>query len=408
MFPWRKPKHEEEEPLVPHGLVWQATEEPAENPSSEAPQKPSQPAPPIEIKPKSDLSGDTSSVTAARKPVASAEAIPPIVWPSPDNLKRDIPPYIPSGDTPSHQGLRLIHSAKIDRPSIHPKREKDLLANLRNQLQAISRNFSRQRQDTSRFIAEVLSECSLIFSRASATLKMRQRMLRERYESAEFRRTLASAAQVALQRVQATCSRVRPPAANFKLRAANILASALAYTSLTAHRILAAKVRVRLKPNAISAGWGDADIRTKLAEWQPQARILLARARAEWTLNQRRLARDSRLWTSVGMAALSALLAVAFISIVRHYATESLPSRYMSREIVTVTSSAVKPLSAEPPGEVDAKAVQELRPKSVQSARAHAAPVRPKSVPKSRRTEDDDYVARDTYVYYGNRSNRSH
>jgi hypothetical protein len=407
MFPWRKPKHEEEEPLVPHGLVWQATEEPAENPSSEAPQKPSEPAPPIEIKPKSDFSGDTSIVTAARKPVASAEAIPPIVWPSPDNLKRDIPPYIPSWDTPSHQGARLIHSAKIDRPSIHPKREKDLLANLHKQLQAISRDFSSQRQDMSRFIAQVLSECSLIFSRASATLKLRQRMLRERYESAEFKRTLATATQVALQQLQAACSRARPYGAKVKLRAADLLGSALAI-QLKARRILAARVTVRLKRNVISSAWGDADIRTKLSQWQPHARILLARARAEWTLNQRRLARDSRLWTSVAMAALSAVLALAFISIVRHYATESLPSRHMSREIVTVTSSAVKPLSAEPPGEVDAKAVQELRPKSVQAARAHAAPVRPKSAPKSRRTEDDDYIARDTYVYYGNQSNRSH
>jgi hypothetical protein len=408
MFPWRKPKHDEDEPLVPHGLVWQATEEPAENSSPEPPQKPSQPAPPIEINPKSDLSCDASTVTTAKKPVANAEVIPPIAWPSPDQLKREIPPFNTSGNITSDKGPRLIHSANIDRPSIHLKREKELLVNVHNQLGAISRSLSSQRRGMSRFIAGMLRECSLIFSRASATLKLRQRMLRERYESAEFKRTLASAAQVALQRVRATCSRARPYGANFKLRAANILASALAYTSLTARRILAAKVRVRLKRNAISSAWGDADIRTKLSQWQPQARILLARARAEWTLNQRRLARDSRLWTSVAMAAFSALLAVAFISVVRHYATESLPSRHMSREIGPVTASAVKPQSAEPPKQIAAKAVQELKPKSVQPARAHAAPARPKTAPKPRRTEDGDYVARDTYVYYGNQPNRSH
>jgi hypothetical protein len=112
------------------------------------------------------------------------------------------------------------------------------------------------------------------------------------------------------------------------------------------------------------------------------------------------------------MAALSALLGLAFISVVRHYATESLPSRHMSRdmsrEIVPVTSSAVKTLSAEPPKQTAARAVQELKPKSVPPKRPHAAPVRPKSPPKTRRTEDDDYVARDTYVYYGNQQNRSH
>jgi hypothetical protein len=108
------------------------------------------------------------------------------------------------------------------------------------------------------------------------------------------------------------------------------------------------------------------------------------------------------------MAAFSALLAVAFISVVRHYATESLPSRQMSRETVPVTTSAVKPLSAESPKQIAAKTVQELKPKSVQTARTHAAPVRPKTATKPRRTEAGDYVARDTYVYYGNQPNRSH
>jgi hypothetical protein len=108
------------------------------------------------------------------------------------------------------------------------------------------------------------------------------------------------------------------------------------------------------------------------------------------------------------MASLSAVLALTFISVVRHYATESLPSHHMSREIVPVTSSAAIPLSAAPPKQTTARPVQELKRKSVPPRRPLAAAVRPKGPPKSRRTEDDDYVARDTYVYYGKQPNRSH
>ncbi len=417
MFSKRKPKHEEDEPLVPHGLVWQATEEPAESSGPETPQKPSPPAAPIEINPKSELSGDTSIVRIAKKPRANAEPVPPIAWPSQEQLKRDISGSIQSGNVPSHKGPRLIHSANIDRPSSVDKREKELLATFGNLLRAISKGLSSQRQAMSRFIAEMLRESSLIFSRKYVALKRHQRILRERNESDEFKRTLAGIAHVGIQRVRATCSRARLDGANFKLHAANLLESPLAYIRRKARRILAAQVRVRLKRDAISSSWGDADLRTKLAQLQPHARILLARLKAEWTLKQRGLGRDSRLWTSAGMAALSALLGLAFISVVRHYATESLPSRHMSHEIVPVTLSTAKPpraepqkpVSAEPPKHVAAApTLRELKPKSAQPTRPHAAPIRPTSHPKPRRTEDDDYVARDTYVYYGNQSNHSH
>jgi hypothetical protein len=408
MFPKRKPKHDEDEPLVPHGLIWQATEEPAENSSAEAPQKPSPPAPPIEINPKSDLSGDISIVTTAKKPVTSAEPVPSIAWPSPDQLKREIPANIPSGNIPSHKGPRLIHSAKVDRPSVNGQRKKELLANFRNRLGAISRGLASRRQGLSRFIAGMLRESSLILSRKYVTLNRYRRILRERYQSAEFKRTFASSTHVGIRRVRTTYSRTRPYGANLKLRAAGLLELALAYIRLKARRIRAAQVRVRLKGDAVYLASVNTRLSTKLAELQPHARILIARLKAEWTLKQRGLGRDSRLWTSLSMGALSALLALVFISVVRHYATESLPSRHTSREIVPVTLSTIKPLSAEPPKHVAAPALQELKPKPDQPARPHAAPIRPTSHPKPRRTEDDDYVARDTYVYYGNHSNRSH
>jgi hypothetical protein len=409
MFSRRKPKHEEDEPLVPHGLVWQATEEPAESPSPETPQKPNPPAPPVEINPKSDLSSHTSIVTTARKPVASPEPFPPVPWRSQDQLKREISASsIRSGNVPCLKGPRLIHSANIDRPSTDDKRGKELLANFRNQLRAVAKGVSSQRQDMSRFMAGMLRESSSVFSRKYVILKGHQRILRERYEFAEFQRTVADATHVGLQRVRAACSRARPYCANFKLRAAGVLGSASAYIRREARRIRTAHVRVRLKRNAISSAWKDAGMRTKLEEWQPQARILLARVKAEWTLKRRGLAHDSRLWTSLGMGALCALLALAFISVVRHYATESLPSRHMSREIVPVTSSVVKPVSAESPKHIVPPALQVRKPKAVQPTRPHTAPIRPTSHPKPRRAEDDDYVARDTYVYYGDSATRSH
>jgi len=109
----------------------------------------------------------------------------------------------------------------------------------------------------------------------------------------------------------------------------------------------------------------------------------------------------------MAMAAVSALLVLALISTVRRFATESLPSHLLH--------AASSPISNSPP----TVSIAPLKPtdRGVQPVRAVSKPavVERKPVntaqaikPKRQRSGDDDYVARDTYVYYGNKPNGSH
>ena len=148
-----------------------------------------------------------------------------------------------------------------------------------------------------------------------------------------------------------------------------------------------------------------AQVRIRLVGLPLQARILLARTISEWKL-KRELLHDSRLWTSMAMAALSALLALGLISTVRHYATDALPSHLSHADSSPAsnlpTAAEVAPLK---PTADRVHPVQRVSPpRLIQHQRIDRAPV---IKPKPHRSEDDDYVARDTYVYYGNKPNGS-
>ncbi len=115
---------------------------------------------------------------------------------------------------------------------------------------------------------------------------------------------------------------------------------------------------------------------------------------------------DSRLWTSVAMAGLSALLAFGLILTVRRYATAALPSHVFQKDSSPPVCTPAAAASVVPPK--PAPAVQSARlsnkavaipPKRMNTARVVQ--------PKSRHSLEDEYVARDTYVYYGKRQSAS-
>lgn len=111
--------------------------------------------------------------------------------------------------------------------------------------------------------------------------------------------------------------------------------------------------------------------------------------------SKRRDGTASRLWTSKGMAALSAVLVVGVISGVRHHAyTPNTPqNRGNTSPVIPVMQDISQP----------------RRSSVVDMNRAAAAmqhPVRSSAAkPRIRkiRHKIDDYVAQDTYVYYGNK-----
>jgi len=112
---------------------------------------------------------------------------------------------------------------------------------------------------------------------------------------------------------------------------------------------------------------------------------------------------NSRLWASFVMAGLSALLVLGFVTTVHHYASRALPSRLQpskslsppSPSAATATASVSHATSPQP---------------SAVASRVSAKRKNPARVarPKPRHTDNDDYVARDTFVSYDQRQNSSH
>ena len=118
---------------------------------------------------------------------------------------------------------------------------------------------------------------------------------------------------------------------------------------------------------------------------------------------------------SMVMGGLSALLALAFISTVRHYGTAALPSHPLDspssiniKKVSGGDSSAGASLSA-PVVHADTPVRASTgEPAIVKPARV-SAPVKKTNptMSKHRRSQDEDYVARDTYVVYGAKTNKS-
>jgi hypothetical protein len=138
----------------------------------------------------------------------------------------------------------------------------------------------------------------------------------------------------------------------------------------------------------------------------PSLRVAVALKRfLSGTERLQAIRRDSRVWTSFAMAGLSALLLLGFVLTVKHYATEALPSHVLHNNSLTERAPA------------EAAGVASQKPSApVESARTtkRTAVIPPKRTslprvvkPRPRHTEDDDYVARDTFVSYENRRNSS-
>jgi len=173
----------------------------------------------------------------------------------------------------------------------------------------------------------------------------------------------------------------------------------------------------------------------RVRSWQVTVRIpasnkrfiasTIERAKSSGLLGQRMVERDSRLWASMGMAALSALLALGFISAVRHYGPDRVEAQPTSRPAISSAASSRALQSNSMVSPKPSAAAESVKPKPSPIARTQAskqvAVASPQSVlPKKestppgpqkhrvrRNTEEDDYVAKDTYVFYGNSSKPS-
>jgi len=114
--------------------------------------------------------------------------------------------------------------------------------------------------------------------------------------------------------------------------------------------------------------------------------------------------RDSRLWISMGMATLSAVLALLVISGLRRYAPDTSPPKVSrngsANPVAQPAAIAVqKPSPAAPPR--SSQLVTPVAKRASLPARGRKADSRKAPRKKIHHREEDGYVARDTYVYYG-------
>lgn len=154
-------------------------------------------------------------------------------------------------------------------------------------------------------------------------------------------------------------------------------------------------------------------IRVLLETSALQAKIITARQLSAWRIRRERAAIDSRFWASMTMSAIAAVIALVIVSVVPHYAAKSLPSRILntnpsvdanvSAPVATAPASVQKPVT---PVRRSATATR------TQTTAAKADAVKNDSMkaatnPKPKNAVHDDYVAPNTYKYYGTGSKAS-
>ena len=201
--------------------------------------------------------------------------------------------------------------------------------------------------------------------------------------------------------------------AAFRTRMAPYLESSQAKILSEYRRMRTKRLIVRFHTPSLTGEWNSPAARAAIRQIGSRSHIFFARARAQWTL--KRFERDPRAWAAMIMGAVCALLVLGFVSIVRHYATDALPNNRILREDSS-RQAAESQIGPERPklrlsnGELPVSAARPERERSsrVQQAAGRKTSTAGKSRPKERANPDDDYVAKDSYVYYGTEGAPSH
>jgi hypothetical protein len=149
-----------------------------------------------------------------------------------------------------------------------------------------------------------------------------------------------------------------------------------------------------------------------LASSALQARIITAQQLSAWRLRRERMAIDSRFWPSMTMAAIVAIIALIIVSLVPRYAAKSLPSRLLNTN-PSVDANIATPVAASPAPVHRAGALArktaigtQTTASKTDSAKTNSAKVETNSA-KPKHVVHDDYVAPNTYKYYGSGSKSS-
>lgn len=398
----RKRKVQDEEPLVPHGLVSQALETSGET-SSEVPSPetvvldPSQPKPP-----KPAIPPRAARVSSARV----------LHWP---NVRKQV-----SGVRIPNVLPRVVAFAKLIFARLKSARGSVKLPRPWTRMRGLAANATNQlNEELKSFRARAVPELREIYN--SVELPAKKARLREIASNGVTKlievcrdwRTSGIAQYRAFQ-LPAKTTRLRDIASRgIKVKAAIEVCQAWRAGAVAQYRAL--KERSVLVTDAAvghiaeKAPRDGFKLRVRLAGVPLKMRIAFARAKLQYQLGRNSVAKDSRAWSSIALGAMAALLVMGLFATARHFAQASLPSNRVgasSSQEATPASTTSTVSQPQEPAVSPAKARLTNAAARSDSTPTKPQPKRATARPKMRRNPDDDYVAKDTFVYYGKRASR--
>lgn len=421
MFGRRRKPQEDDEPLVPHGLIWQATgETPSEEPPSPMPAKPRVASDPVEMP---VHASETGAPVPADDSAASQPMLPPLGWPrvAGDEVNRraqtidtavsfpyrkspapavKAPATDPTSGIAANSGPRALpkEPVRFSLPQV-PKLELVHSKDATNFWVKVSRSFS-----------VVIAKARIVFARSGAAASTwfgnATTTAGNRIHSVDFKKPVANVREFSAKRAEQLSSssqqwrhavadgsgrlqraaevlgtRLRQSAGTTRVQASNAARSLQSAATRTWNH----QVRIRIRSNAVA----------KVAA----ASSAFASA-GNWRINTAWL-RDKRLRTSMLMAGASAILALAVIVGLRHYGPVDASSTVIGTSAVhaSPTASVQSPTRVRAPKPTTAKSSSSVIPTA--EAATTAVPAPKKTQRAHHVSSEDDYVAPDTYKYYG-------
>ena len=422
MFGRRKRKpQDEDDPLVPHGLIWQATDEPSEPAEIDSaaakysnelvnfalPQEDRTQSP--VVAPSQIANVQQPRPTPADSGPTKLGAIsPPIPWPSPRTasvIRRMPPPttvLVVQGATAPKVAVpqRPPQPTLPDVPFAQPRNEVEIVdltitaepAQSSRRRKAMIRFLQSLRQGVGNsrdVVIKFLSQVRGTAWNAYQSIDLQARLHNLKVAAEKSGGDLTSRSRLAGQSFQQWCGstglRLLRMKSTFGRFSSGAIRNSAERSADFARRIRSHRFRIRIQKTA-------------------RAYELIQQSRLAWAAQQEAIRREPRFWTSLAMAVLSALLTLGVISAVSHYAPGADASNKAvanppSRDSIVINPTVVvgPGTAARTPKASAAASVRSVaKPSPSQENGAQKTATRP-----AHRDPDDDYVAPNTYHYYG-------
>jgi len=457
MFARRKRgSQDEDEPLVPHGLVWQATDDEPGSSAETLLASHTVPAPPIQM-PSDDNCEQAQAVpptpvshapeSIAKPPDSNPGKLgnisPPIRWPSlkTASVIRRIEPVPHASSLTESKPVREVTPpqklAPVAQVPVQPKLEaqpttldgqgrspsrieskltleptalKPLAPEKIRQVEVIELETtdgspaekSQRRDAFVRLFESLRHQAGNVYRLTGKSVDHAGRKLQTAYAAINLRARFERAKLLAEKCVHTAVAGSVSAREAFKARwatnsprmdrvrssveefSSNAMKSSIARSADFAQRVRNHRVRIRLVKS-------------------PSVQAVIQRSKLAWAARSDAIRREPRLWTSLAMGALSALLTLGLITAVRPYAPgRNLPNSASQSQ--HGPASLIAPQTALASTRQTAKAhrdngaVQKPTPRPPSSVAASATP---KPVGHRTSRDEEDYVAPNSYHYYG-------